>query len=168
MCTACQYWQTDAKTMVNKRKAGSELASHSSRQICVSQPIIESSNTGFYAQMKGWLTTKRYRAAMIFVNQYSSFTYVHLQTSTTDRDKTLKAKGASKVLSCSSYGVCYTLVLLKLWLSRLRLSISCFSGFQRSLQRESISTVTDVAIKTGLVSGDSHNTPSCSEPSSCC
>jgi hypothetical protein len=53
--------------------------------------------------MKGWLTSKRYHAATVFVDQFIGFTYVHLQTSTNGKE-TLKAKQAFKIL-VRSYGV---------------------------------------------------------------
>jgi hypothetical protein len=102
MCATCQYdkltrkpWQTKA-ALSNSRPA--TYPGH-----CVSVDQLESYTIGFYTQFKGWLTAKRYRAATIFVDQFSGFTYVHLQTSTIGIE-TLAAKHAFELLA-SSYGV---------------------------------------------------------------
>ena len=51
---------------------------------------LESSTPGLIAQVKGWITKKRYRVATIFVDHYSGLSYVHLQKST--NAETLEAK----------------------------------------------------------------------------
>jgi Reverse transcriptase (RNA-dependent DNA polymerase)/GAG-pre-integrase domain len=58
---------------------------------CVSVDQLESPIEGFVGQMKGKLTTKRYKVATIFVDHYSNLSFVHLQ-STTNAEDTLKAK----------------------------------------------------------------------------
>jgi len=45
---------------------------------CVSMDQMESTRAGFVAQLKGCLTTKRYKAATIFVDHFSGLRYVHL------------------------------------------------------------------------------------------
>jgi hypothetical protein len=40
-----------------------------------------SSTPGLIAQMAGFLTRKRYKYAMVFVDHYSDFSYVHLMQS---------------------------------------------------------------------------------------
>jgi hypothetical protein len=52
---------------------------------------LESRTPGLIAQVKGWLTKKRYQAATIFVDHYSSLSYVFLQMST-NTEETLAAK----------------------------------------------------------------------------
>jgi hypothetical protein len=59
--------------------------------ICVDQ--MESKVLGFIAQMKRWLTKKRYKFATMFVDKCSRFTYVHLQT-TSSGEQTVRAKRA--------------------------------------------------------------------------
>jgi hypothetical protein len=54
---------------------------------------LESTTPGLIAQVKGWITTKRYRAATIFVDHHSALSYVHLQKST-NAEETLEAKVA--------------------------------------------------------------------------
>jgi hypothetical protein len=46
---------------------------------CISVNQMMSTEVGFYTQMKGKLTKKRYRCATIFVNHYSRLRLVHLQ-----------------------------------------------------------------------------------------
>jgi hypothetical protein len=48
---------------------------------------------GFIAQMKRWLTKKRYKFATVFVDKCSRLTYVHLQT-TSSGEETVMAKRA--------------------------------------------------------------------------
>ena len=58
---------------------------------CVSVDQMEVSEQGFIAQLKGKLTRQRYTCATIFVDQYSDFSYVHLQRSMSS-NKTVQAK----------------------------------------------------------------------------
>jgi hypothetical protein len=102
MCAACQYGKLTRKPWRTKEKPShSRPITAPGQSVSVDQ--LESVTPGFYAQMKGWLTAKRYRAATVFVDQYSGFTYVHLQTST-NGDETLAAKHAFEILA-RSYGV---------------------------------------------------------------
>jgi hypothetical protein len=48
---------------------------------------------GFYAQLKGKLTKKRYKCATVFVNHFSRLQFVHLQLDNKS-NKTLAAKVA--------------------------------------------------------------------------
>jgi hypothetical protein len=57
----------------------------------VSVDQLESTTPGLIVQEKGWMTTKRYRAATVFVDHYSGLSYVHLQKST-DAKETIEAK----------------------------------------------------------------------------
>ncbi len=45
---------------------------------CISVNQMVSTEVGFFAQMKGKLTKKRYRCVTIFVNHYSRLRFVHL------------------------------------------------------------------------------------------
>jgi hypothetical protein len=66
----------------------------------VSVDQLESPVPGFIAQMKGKLTRQRYRAATIFVDHFSSLSYVHLQQSTSARE-ILQAKIAFEAYAAS-------------------------------------------------------------------
>jgi hypothetical protein len=57
----------------------------------VSVEQLESSAAGFISQLKGKLTRRRYKAATIFVDNFSRMSYVHLQESLTSAD-TVEAK----------------------------------------------------------------------------
>ena len=67
---------------------------------CVSMDQIESITPGFIGILRGFINKKRYMCATIFVDHYSGFTYVKLQTST-NMDETLKAKAAFEVYARS-------------------------------------------------------------------
>jgi hypothetical protein len=70
---------------------------------CVLVDQLESTTLGFFGQMKGRLTTAKYRAATIFVDHCSNLTYVHLQQ-TTSAKETLDAKNAYKMYA-KTFGV---------------------------------------------------------------
>ena len=57
----------------------------------ISADQLESSTAGFIAQLKGKLTTQRYRYATVFVDQYSQYAYVYLQQAITSA-MTVQAK----------------------------------------------------------------------------
>lgn len=92
ICSACQFgkasrrpWRTktaqNASTVDPIRIPGA----------VVSVDQLVSATPGLIAQMAGFLTKERYTAATVFVDQYSSLSYVHLQKSTTAYE-TLQAK----------------------------------------------------------------------------
>ncbi len=60
---------------------------------CISVDHMVSTHMGYFAQLKGTLTKKRYRAASIFVDHFSCLRYVHLMQDLSS-DKTIKAKEA--------------------------------------------------------------------------
>jgi hypothetical protein len=60
---------------------------------CVSIDHMISMDVGFFAQLKGKLTSKRYRAASIFVDHFSYLRFVHLMQNLSS-DKKIKAKEA--------------------------------------------------------------------------
>jgi hypothetical protein len=64
----------------------------------VSVDQIESSTVGLIAQLKGRLTTQRYRVVTVFVDHYSQLGYIHMQKDTTSKE-TLKAKQAFKLFA---------------------------------------------------------------------
>jgi hypothetical protein len=70
---------------------------------CVSVDQIESTTPGFVGQMKGFLTKKRYHCATVYVDHYSSLSYVHIQKST-NGDETLLGKRQFEAY-CASHGV---------------------------------------------------------------
>ena len=73
--------------------------------VCVPRSILsieqlESPTLVFIAQLKGILTTQRYKYASIFVDQYSDLTFVFLQKRLTSEEtvrRLLKGMPASRV-----------------------------------------------------------------------
>jgi hypothetical protein len=72
------------------------LATAPGQMVSVDQ--LESSAAGFISQLKGRLTRRRYKAATIFVDNFSRMSYVHLQESLTSGD-TVEAKEAFEAFS---------------------------------------------------------------------
>jgi hypothetical protein len=70
---------------------------------CISFDQMTSTEVGFYAQMKGKLTKKRYRCATVFVDHYSCLCFVPLQVNNSSV-KTVAAKRAFKTLA-AKHGV---------------------------------------------------------------
>jgi hypothetical protein len=62
---------------------------------CILVDQLESLTPGFIAQIKGILTTKRYKAATMFVDHYSQLTFAFMQLST-GAEETVWAKKAFK------------------------------------------------------------------------
>ena len=71
--------------------------------MCVSVDQLESMSPGFIAQLKGNLTSAKYRYATVFVDQYSKLSFVFLQNTLTSVE-TLQAKMAFENF-CADRGV---------------------------------------------------------------
>jgi hypothetical protein len=97
ICPACLYGKATKRpwrTKPGKGENGKKLRVATTPEECVSVDQLESTTLGLIAQVKGcWMTTKRYRAATVFVDHYSGLSYVHLQKST-DAKETIEAKVA--------------------------------------------------------------------------
>jgi hypothetical protein len=76
----------------------------------VSVDHLESSAAGFISQLKGKMTRRRYKAATIFVDNFSRMSYVHLQESLTSAD-TVEAKEAFEAFS-RNMGGGYSIIML--------------------------------------------------------
>ena len=93
-CPSCLYgkqtkrpWRTKASPMsIGGRKP-------SKPGECVSVDQMISKTPSLMAQVKGWLTKKRYTAATVFADHASGLSYVHVTESTT-AEETLEAKAA--------------------------------------------------------------------------
>jgi hypothetical protein len=70
---------------------------------CVSVDQMESLQVGFFAQLKGKLTKKRYPGATIFVDHFSRLRFIHLMLDLS-AEETLKAKHAFEQFA-SEHGV---------------------------------------------------------------
>jgi hypothetical protein len=66
----------------------------------VSVDQLESSTPGFFAQLTGILTKRRYTCATVFVDHFSRFEYVHMQQHLTS-DELVEAKHAFEAFSRS-------------------------------------------------------------------
>ena len=105
-CRSCLFGQATRRPWRNKPRKGAKapkLRKATFPGECVSVDQLESSTPGLIAQMKGWITKKRYRVATIFVDHYSGWSYVHLQKST-NAIETLEAKRAFE-LHASRQGI---------------------------------------------------------------
>jgi hypothetical protein len=94
ICTSCLYGKATRRpwrTKPMKDSHESKLRTAIEPGQCISVDQLESRTPGLIAQVKGWLTKKRYQAATIFVDHYSSLSYVFLQKST-NAEETLAAK----------------------------------------------------------------------------
>jgi hypothetical protein len=70
---------------------------------CVLIDPIQSTTPGFVGQMKGFLTNQRYKCATIFVDHFSSLSYIHIQKST-GGEETLQAKKEFETY-CATHGI---------------------------------------------------------------
>ena len=89
-CSVCQFAKQHRSNHKVKGQNNKIFESQYPGQ-CVSVDQLESSTEGFYGQMKGRLTRRRYKYATVFVDQFSRFTYIHLQ-STLSSAETIEAK----------------------------------------------------------------------------
>ena len=105
MCASCQFGKATRRPWRTKAlpSQAAKLKPITGPGSCVSVDQMESPTPGLIAQLKGILTTKRYRVATIFVDHYSRFSYVYLQTSTSAKE-TLEAKQSFEAY-CQQLGV---------------------------------------------------------------
>lgn len=105
LCTACLFgkatrrpWRTRAMPSKSDGPRSVTRPGH-----CVSIDQLVSTTPGLIAQAKGACTTKRYRVATVFVDQYSRLSYTHIQKGATAVE-TVEAKDAFERFA-SSHGV---------------------------------------------------------------
>jgi hypothetical protein len=89
-CAACCFGKAIKRPWRTKSQPG-RIHQCSQPGECVSVDQMESSTLGFIGQLKGALTKRRYKAATVFVDHFSDFTFIHLQESMTSQE-TIKAK----------------------------------------------------------------------------
>ena len=85
ICTTCLYGKATRRPWRTKPKKDSQesrLRTATEPGQWISMDQFESGTPGLIAEVKGWLTKKRYQAATIFVDHYSSLKNVFLQKST--------------------------------------------------------------------------------------
>ena len=96
ICPACEFGKATQRawrTKPSKRHQGGKLRVATRPGECISVDQLESTTPGLIAQIKGYLTRKRYRAATVFVDHWSGLSYIHLQKST-NAEETMEAKVA--------------------------------------------------------------------------
>ena len=91
-CVACIYGKMHRKPWRNKGSQR-QIRQASKPGDCVSVDQMQSSCHGFVGQLKGKLTTKRYKYATVFTDHFSRYKYVYLQATLTSAE-TLQAKRA--------------------------------------------------------------------------
>jgi hypothetical protein len=94
VCAACMYGKATKRQWRHKsphNKDESVTPTRPGQVISVDQ--MKSPTPGFIAQMTGILTTRRYEYATVYVDQYSSVGFVHLQK-TASAEETLLGKMA--------------------------------------------------------------------------
>ncbi|KAL3827268.1 hypothetical protein ACHAXA_004743 [Cyclostephanos tholiformis] len=91
-CAGCLFGaMTKVPWRGRESKTSHEVFVASKPGECVSVDHMVSTQAGFYAQLKGKLTNKRYRAASVFVDHFSRIRFVHLMQDLSS-EETIKAK----------------------------------------------------------------------------
>jgi hypothetical protein len=70
---------------------------------CVSVDVLVSKTSGLVAQLRGWMTSRRYQCACVFVDHFWDYTYVHLLKAQ-DGDEVFAAKKAFEA-TADSHGL---------------------------------------------------------------
>ncbi len=91
VCAACTYAKIVKKPWQNKKVINYQANHATEIGQVVSVDQMVSPTPGLIAQVTGKLTTKRYRYATIFVDQYSKMGYAHMQK-TSSAEETLEGK----------------------------------------------------------------------------
>ena len=103
MWLVCIRRQRGGSGATSNKKDGLEQRRRSTRGTSVSVDQLVSPTPGLIAQMTGLLMKAKYKVATVYVDQYSSFGYVHLQKSH-GIEETLASKTAFEVI-CKQHGV---------------------------------------------------------------
>jgi hypothetical protein len=103
-CAGCLFGaMTKIPWRGKETKASHEVFIATKPGECVSADQMASTEVGFFAQMKGKLTKRRYRCATIFVDHFSRLRFVHLQIDDSSAE-TLGAKHAFETFA-AEHGV---------------------------------------------------------------
>jgi hypothetical protein len=93
-CTGCLFGAMTKLPWCSKEsKSSHEVFAATKPGECISIDQMISTQVGFFAQLKGKLTSKRYRAASIFLDHFSRLRFVHLMQDLSS-EETIKAKEA--------------------------------------------------------------------------
>jgi hypothetical protein len=99
-CAACRFGRATKVPWRVKGKQNSKIRTANSPGACVSVDQLESRSPGLIAQLKGRATRHRYHYATIFVDHFSSLSYIYLHKSITG-EETVAAKRAFEAYSMS-------------------------------------------------------------------
>jgi hypothetical protein len=103
-CAGCLFGaMTKIPWRGKETKASHEVFIATKPGECVSVDQMASTEVGFFAQMKGKLTKRRYRCATIFVDHFSRLRFVHLQSDDSSTE-TIEAKRAFETFA-AEHGV---------------------------------------------------------------
>ena len=100
VCSACLYAKATHCQWRSKTSKNKEIHQPTKPGECISVNQLVSPTPGLIAQLTGQLTTKRYKYATVFVDQYSGMGYMYLQKTAT-AEETIKAKKAFEVFAAT-------------------------------------------------------------------
>lgn len=103
VCSACLYAKATRRQWRSKTSKNRIIKKATRPGQCVSVDQLVSPTPGLIAQLTGRLTTKRYKYATVFVDQYSGMGYTYLQQTAT-AEETIKAKKAFEAFA-ATHGV---------------------------------------------------------------
>ena len=92
-CAGCLFGKMTKVPWRTKAKDNKQVHKATYPGECVSVDQLQSTQPGFFAQLKGKLTTQRYNSSTVFVDHFSRLRYVHLMTSMSS-EQTVEAKQA--------------------------------------------------------------------------
>ena len=92
-CLSCIYGKQVKKQWRSKQRSDFEQTKPTQPGQCISVDLLTSSTPGFIAQLTGTLTSRRYQHAAVYVDQATSYGYIHLQKSASE-EETLAGKQA--------------------------------------------------------------------------
>ena len=92
-CAGCLFGKMTKVPWRTKSKDGNKIHQATYPGECISVDQLQSTQPGFFAQLKGRLTTRKYNSATVFVDHYSRLRFIHLMTSMSSAE-TIQAKEA--------------------------------------------------------------------------
>lgn len=103
ICSSCMFGKMTRRPWRTKGHKNNDVKPFHQLQPgeCVSIDQLESTTPGLVAQIKGIPTIQRYKAATIFVDHATRYTYVHPQTST-NAEETVQAKLAFETIAANN------------------------------------------------------------------
>ena len=105
VCSACMCGKATRRPWRDKPKSSEaqKLTKIKYSGQCVSVDMLRSPTPGLVAQMAGWITSKRYNYATVFVDHHSGLGYLHLQK-TQSAMETLQGKALFE-RRCAAAGI---------------------------------------------------------------